>query len=121
MVVVNIVELLHVIDWLSVRRNMEEYPISDDIALLNDKSCAAKKMVELAMKLPFGYRKALRAATDAIRFERLFWTRVREVYSPVFNGKMIEYNNMKQTVTEHMPANKSLEPTEEGRGISDKP
>ena len=51
---------------------MKEYKISEDIALLKDKANAALKMVNIAMKLPFGYRKALRAATDSEKFENFF-------------------------------------------------
>jgi len=78
---------------------MEKYPISDDIALLKEKENAAKKIVEMAIKLPFGYRKAFRAATDAEKFNRLFWKRVVNVY-PVLKGKRLVYDFSNQTVTE---------------------
>jgi hypothetical protein len=77
--------------------NMKEYPISDDLALLNDKHLAAKKIRGLAIKLPFGYKKAFRAATDSERFRRLFWSRVRGIY-PELQNKNLAYDNQKQIV-----------------------
>ncbi len=77
----------------------EKYPISYDIALLNDKAKAADTIVKLAMKLPFGYRKAHKAATDSIRFDRLFWKKVRDVY-PQFDNKTIGYHAYSQSIYE---------------------
>jgi len=84
---------------------MKEYKISEDIALLKDKVNAALKMVNIAMKLPFGYRKALRAATDSEKFENLFWKRVRKIY-PIFYGKAVAYDSERHTVSEYIPDNK---------------
>jgi hypothetical protein len=77
---------------------MKKYPISDDIALLHDKFIAAKKIRDLAIKLPWGYKKALRAAIDRVYFEKLFWKKIREVYSEEFKGKTIEYYPIEQEV-----------------------
>lgn len=67
-----------------------EYPISDDIALLHDKYVACEKLRDLAIKLPFGYWKARKAAADAEYFNRLFWKKVRQVY-PEFENKELSY------------------------------
>lgn len=75
----------------------KEYPISDDIALLFDKSIACEKLRDLAIKLPFGYWKARKAATDAEHFNRLFWKRIRQVY-PEFNNNKLAYMSSFQII-----------------------
>ena len=86
---------------------MKEYPISDDLAELNNKAEANRVVVEIAMGRRFGYRKARKAARERVKFERLFWKRVREIY-PVFANKSIKYDSLKQTVAEFMPDDKKI-------------
>jgi len=82
----------------------KEYPISDDIALFYTKYVAARKVRNLAIKLPFGYKKALRAATDSLTFHHIFWDRVRAVYAAEIGNKQIEYVVENQTIREHKPS-----------------
>ena len=74
-----------------------KYPIPDEIALLHDKAQAAKIIRDLAVKTPFGYRKAMKAAVEAIRFLRMFSKEVGDLY-PELNKKKLEYSPKDQLV-----------------------
>lgn len=84
---------------LNIQKSEErkEYPISDDIALLHDKSIACKKLRDLAIKLPFGYWKARKAATDSEYFKRIFWKKVRRIY-PELDDYHLKYYSYKQVI-----------------------
>ena len=75
----------------------KEYPISDDIVLFSYKFLAADAIRDLAVKLPFGYRKAFKAAADSIRFRKLFWDRIQDVY-PELKGKRLTFIREKNVV-----------------------
>ena len=76
----------------------KEYPISDDIMVLFYKHEAAKTLRDLAIKMPFGYKKALRAATDSIRFLDLFWKQIYQVY-PELKSYRLKYDPERQVVS----------------------
>ena len=75
----------------------KEYTISDDIDLLMRKTNAAMKLRDLAIKLPFGYRKARKAATDFEQFKIAFWRKVLAVY-PELKGKALRYDELSKKV-----------------------
>lgn len=54
----------------------------------NERACL--KVRDLASKLPFGYKKAVRAAKDAIKERTLFWDKIYVLY-PEFKGKRLVY------------------------------
>jgi len=76
---------------------LKEYPINNDIALLNDKVEAARKLRDLAVKLPFGYWKARKAAREATYFNRKFWQRIIDVY-PELRNEDLAYRPHHQVV-----------------------
>ena len=52
---------------------MDTYPIPDEVATINLRALAAEDVRDKCVKVPFGYRKALRAASDKIKYNRKFW------------------------------------------------
>lgn len=76
----------------------KEYPIPDELALLHDKARAAKVIRNLAVKTPFGYKKAMRAATEGITFLREFVNQVIKLY-PELNDKKMSYSPNDQIIT----------------------
>lgn len=80
---------------------MKDYPINDELAAIFDKSAAAMAIRDICVRLPFGYKRALRAARDEIYFERLFWKNVRELYRKDLYDKRLEYDQRKQVVREY--------------------
>jgi len=78
----------------------KQYPVGNLIA---DDFTAYEAAIELrdrALKLPFGYKKALKAAKDAIKYKRIFWKNVRKMY-PEIKNSTLNYNIEKQYVYEY--------------------
>ena len=82
----------------------KKYLIPDEIALLHDKATAAKNVRDIAIKFPFGYKKALRAAVDSIQFLRVFSLEVRKLY-PELADKTFNYYPKEKYVTEEIDPN----------------
>jgi len=76
--------------------------VPEEISLLFNKAQATLKMRNHFVKLPFGYKRALRAGTDHEKFLGIFWKAVRRLY-PEFNGKNLEYLPHEQIVREIKP------------------
>ena len=69
----------------------KEYLIPDEIALLHTKARAAKTIRNLAVKVPFGYKKAMIAAVQAIQFTQEFVNEIYKLY-PELNNKRLSYS-----------------------------
>jgi hypothetical protein len=77
---------------------MKEFSVPEEIVLLMNKSEAALELRDKYVKMPFSYKRALRAATDSVMFDRLFWKKIRELY-PELEGSL-EFDPGKNTVFE---------------------
>lgn len=77
--------------------NKKTYAVSDDIDLLSSKITAAIDLRDLAVKLPFGYRKARKAAIDVQNFRKIFWRRVFDIY-PELRGKALDYDGIAKEI-----------------------
>jgi len=79
--------------------NKKELLISDDMAEYFDAYHAALQLRDSAIKLPFGYKKAFKAAKDAVKNQKLFWKKVYEVY-PEVAEREFNYNRLEQVLIE---------------------
>ncbi|MFH1999804.1 MAG: hypothetical protein ABIK28_08990 [Planctomycetota bacterium] len=80
----------------------KKYVVPDEIALLFNKREAAIKLRNFYTKMPFGYKRALRAAIDHEKFTMIFWKAVRQLY-PELNGETIEYQPHEQIIQKVKP------------------
>ena len=69
----------------------KKYLIPDEIALLYTKARAAKTIRNLAVKVPFGYKKAMIAAVQAIQFTQEFVNEIYKLY-PELNNENLSYS-----------------------------
>lgn len=76
---------------------MKNYEVPEELRLFIDRHEAALSLRDMVIKFPFGYRKALRAATDANTFRRKFWAGINALY-PELIGKTSRYNGQTQKV-----------------------
>ena len=60
-----------------------ERQVSDDIAEYFDAYHAAIQLRDEALQLPFGYKKAYRAAKDAAKNQKKFWQKIQKIYPEV--------------------------------------
>ena len=61
----------------------EKYELPEEVIDLLDKANASKKMRDRLVKLPFGFKKAMRCAIDGERLTREFWSKVRVLYPEI--------------------------------------
>uniref|UniRef100_A0A6H1ZW89 Uncharacterized protein n=1 Tax=viral metagenome TaxID=1070528 RepID=A0A6H1ZW89_9ZZZZ len=78
-------------------KEKKKYPIPDEIALFINKAKGAEKLRDIAIKIPFGYKKALRAAGDAEHFSWKFWNSVHNLY-PELSRKKLLYDYTSQSI-----------------------
>ena len=78
---------------------MEEkrLPISDDMAEYFDAYHAAILIRDKALEMPFGYKKAYKAARDAVKNQKKFWKMVFKVY-PEVSGEPYQYYRLEQVL-----------------------
>lgn len=77
--------------------NNKKYYVGEDLAKIKDLYFAALSLRDVAIKIPFCYKKALRASKDAVKYDRLFGEKIRELY-PELYGKSFEYYKYEQYV-----------------------
>ncbi len=75
----------------------KELPVSDDMAEYFDAYHAALEIRDRALKMPFGYKKAYKAAKDAVKNRKKFWQKIYKVY-PEVEGSRFEYNMINQVL-----------------------
>ena len=76
---------------------MKEYPIPDEIAEIHHRLVATRKNRDIYVKLPFGYKKALKLAISYERYITKFWKSVMELY-PELDGINVSYLPIKQAL-----------------------
>jgi hypothetical protein len=75
----------------------QEFTISDELRDLHDKYVAYTKVRDIYVKIPFSYKKAVKAAIDAEKTKSIFWGKFFKLY-PGTTGKNFEYNHNKGIV-----------------------
>ncbi len=76
---------------------MEEYIIPEHLLLLRDKSIAANELLKIYVKMPFCYKRALKASTNEATFMRLFWSEICKLY-PDLSGRPLQIDIEKKIV-----------------------
>lgn len=79
--------------------NQKEFPVDEELAGYFDAYHAALELRDKAIRLPFGYRKAYKAAKDAVKNQRKFWKKVYKVF-PEVAEKPFEYYRLEQVLRE---------------------
>ena len=59
---------------------MKTYDVPEEVKTLLEKSAAAATLRDIYANLPFGFRKARKCAIDYIKYRRIFWNKVYEMY-----------------------------------------
>jgi len=72
-------------------KNKKEYELPEVIKQLQDKRVGLIKLRELYIRLPFGYKKAVKCSQDTETTRRYFWESVFNLY-PELKGKHISYD-----------------------------
>ena len=62
-----------------------------------DKVFAYEELRDGYVKVPFGFRKARRCAINAVKFRRIFWEKIVEIY-PELKNASLRYSARGQTV-----------------------
>ena len=62
---------------------MKTYPIPQEVADIMVKSYALNNLRDTYAKLPFGFKKAARAAIEAEKFRVEFWNKVYKIYPKI--------------------------------------
>lgn len=70
--------------------NQKEYPINNEMYEVISKALAAKRVRDLAIRLPGGYQKAKKAVHEHEKLKVQFWNMVRNVW-PELDGKNLAY------------------------------
>jgi len=74
-----------------------EYDIPEELAVLSDKLQAAEYLRDKYIKIPFGFKRAKKCATEAAYFRRKFWKGVCKIY-PELKDKSASYNHVTQKI-----------------------
>ncbi len=76
---------------------MEEYSLPDEVMQHDCNSRAYKEVRDLYAKMPFGYKKAVRAAISAEKEIAALLVKVHKLY-PELSRKSLSYNRARKTV-----------------------
>lgn len=66
----------------------KEYLVPDEIGELDARSRALNDLVNLYVKMPFGYKKAIRARIDQLKARRNFWNAIYKLYPDIADKKL---------------------------------
>ena len=65
------------------------YNIPQEIADLQIENKACNQLAEKYTKRPFGFKKALKAQTKAIKANRAFWDKITKLYPRLHNEHLV--------------------------------
>ncbi len=77
----------------------KEYPVPDDLAKIMSESQAYENLRDRYVKLPFGFKKAIKCSLKERILTGDFWRGAYEIY-PKIKGKNITYNADTKIITE---------------------
>lgn len=58
----------------------KRYPIPAEIQELDNKKRAHEELRDLYVKLPFGFKKAMKCAILAEKYKKEYWAAIRDLY-----------------------------------------
>jgi hypothetical protein len=81
-----------------MEQEIKEYKIPDELNAIIVSSIAHEELRNKYVRLPFGYKKALKCSVKATEQRQEFWYRVEQLY-PELKGKKLNYNHNTKCVT----------------------
>jgi len=80
------------------KKKQKMYSVPDEIHKMWGKQRGLTKLRDVYAKLPFCYKRAVRASTDQQLYELEFWTSIRKLY-PELDEETITYHPDDRTVS----------------------
>lgn len=71
-----------------MKTERKEYPIPEEILLLHDEIVAMGRLKNFYVKMPFGFKKAVKCTIKSETTRRKFWEMIYKLY-PEFKGRDI--------------------------------
>ena len=80
-----------------MRFEEKTYEVPEEAALLFDEYSAMDDLVKIYVKVPFGYKKAVKCQKKSTISRRKFWNMIYNLY-PCLTGKRLRYEPNEKTV-----------------------
>lgn len=77
----------------------KEYPVGNELAKLHEEYKALRDLRNCYVKLPFGYKRARKAAIEAQLKLQDFWLGFSVLYPEIPKGQTLAYYPEKESVT----------------------